>query len=124
MTTDNSWANGCSKCAYGIVEAPELTGACELYLERLAQAINGDIIFCECVAGKNYRAFLLNRHKFLLSEARSKPNLAWFAERKTHPDIESALRVMSESYVKAPPIRWDGAESIAPPEAVPTPIGA
>ena len=55
------WAKGCARCRNGIVLAPELTGAASLYLERLVQAIDGDITFCTCQAGQRYRVSLNNR---------------------------------------------------------------
>ena len=55
------WARGCEGCAYGIILAPELTGAASLYLERLVQATDGDITFCTCPAGHSYRVALNNR---------------------------------------------------------------
>ena len=64
------WARGCDACTCGIVLAPELTGAAPLYLERLVQAIDGDITFCTCEAGKAYRVSLLNRRQKLIEEAR------------------------------------------------------
>lgn len=65
-----SWARGCDACACGIVLAPELTGAAPLYLERLVQAIDGDITFCTCQAGQRYRVSLLNRRQQVLEQAR------------------------------------------------------
>jgi hypothetical protein len=117
---ENEWARGCPQCKYGIVSAPERTGACELHLERLVQAIDGDITFCECRAGKANRANLLNRYEFLKREAKRDPRMATFAERKTHPDIEAARKAMQGGYeyVKAPPIRWVGDEPVAPPEPI------
>lgn len=105
-SNENAWARGCSKCKYGIVSAPELTGSCELYLERLVQAMNGDITFCTCKAGDCYDIGLRNRRQALIEEARRRyPN---HAARSTHPDIESARSAVAHSYayVKAPPIRW------------------
>lgn len=70
--TDNgpTWARGCDACTCGIVAAPELTGAASLYLERLVQAIDGDITFCECQAGRAYRVSLLNRRQEIIEQAR------------------------------------------------------
>lgn len=105
-SNENAWARGCSKCKYGIASSPELTGTCELYLERLVQAMNGDITFCDCKAGVAYRSGLLNRRLILLDEAKRDPLMASFAERKTHPDIEQAERALRHSYSMAPPIRF------------------
>lgn len=122
---EQDWARGCDKCKFGIASAPELTGACELYLERLVQAIDGDITFCDCKAGVRFRVFLLNRFQFLKEEARKDSRMASFVEKKSHPDIEIARRAMASSYgmVKVPPIRWvDRSEPVAPPvELEPTP---
>lgn len=109
-SNENDWAAGCANCSYGIVNPPERTGACELYLERLVQAIDGDLTFCTCRAGKACYANLKNRLLFLRSEAKRDPRMASFAERNTHPDIEAARRAMQSGYefVKAPPIRWAG----------------
>ncbi|MCC7196413.1 MAG: hypothetical protein IT356_12740 [Gemmatimonadaceae bacterium] len=65
-----SWAAGCDACTNGIVLAPELTGAVSLYLERLVQAIDGDVTFCTCRAGVAYRSSLLNRRQEILERAR------------------------------------------------------
>lgn len=113
----NHWARGCDKCKNGIAQAPELTGACELYLERLVQAVDGDITFCDCQAGTRYRVFLLNRFQFLKEEARKDHRMTSFVEKKSHPDIDGARHAMHASYgmVKSPPIRWVGDEPLAPP---------
>ncbi len=99
-TVDNSWAKGCKSCTYGIVAAPEITGACEFYLERLAQAINGDITFCDCRAGTSYRVSLLNRRQKLIEEARKYPRMVEQAKRSTHPDILSAQVLILEKFAK------------------------
>lgn len=65
-----TWARGCPSCTCGIVAAPELTGAASLYLERLVQAIDGDITFCTCQAGKSYRVSLLNRRQEIIEQTR------------------------------------------------------
>lgn len=111
------WASGCEKCKIGIVCAPELTGACELYLERLVQAIDGDITFCDCQAGARYRVYLLNRFQFLKEEARKDGRMTVFVENKSHPDIEAARRAMNSSYemLKPPPIRWVDKDIVPPP---------
>lgn len=84
------WAKGCEQCSYGLVSAPEMTGADSYYLERLVQAIDGDIHFCSCKAGLAYRSSLLNRRQTLIEEARKNPKMREHANRRTHPDIESA----------------------------------
>ncbi len=107
--TDNgpSWARGCPNCSHGIAAAPELTGACELYLERLVQACDGDITFCTCQAGIRYRVFLRNRFLFLTDEVKKKPSLSAFIGRNTHPDIESArIAIQANQGAKTPPIRF------------------
>lgn len=121
-SNENNWAMGCPKCRYGIAAAPELTGSCELYLERLVQAMNGDITFCECKAGIRYRSGLLNRRQVLLEEAKRDPRMAAHAERKSHPDIEQAQRALAQSYtmLKTPPIRWvDASQPIESEPAAP-----
>lgn len=102
------WANGCDQCKAGIVSSPALTGACELYLERLVQAIDGDIHFCDCKAGIRYRVFLKNRLLFLRAEAKQHKQMGGYAERGSHPDIENARKAIQSSaaYVKAPTVRW------------------
>lgn len=115
---DTEWANGCKKCKYGIVSAPALTGATELYLERLAQFINGDIQFCDCQAGSRYRVYLMNRNQFLVEEARQKTNLSFYAAKGSHPDIEQALNAVQGEYFKAPPIHWEDDDKPVPEAAV------
>lgn len=104
----NHWAAGCDKCKYGIVSAPELTGACELYMERLVQAIAQEITFCECEAGKRARQFLLNRRQKLIEEARRDPRMAAQAMRLSHPDIEISTHNIAHSYaMRVPTIHLD-----------------
>jgi len=86
----NHWGRGCDKCKYGIVMAPELTGACSLHLERMVQALSKQIIFCECQAGTRYRVFLLNYRQKLIEEARHDKRMAQSANGLTHPEIEWA----------------------------------
>lgn len=90
-----TWSRGCPSCTCGIVLAPEITGAAPLYLERLVQAIDGDITFCTCEAGKAYRVSLLNRRQKLIEEARQDTRMVESAREKTHPDIENARLAMS-----------------------------
>lgn len=92
-----AWARGCEKCKCGIVEAPELTGAVSLYLERLVQAIDGDLHFCTCQAGVRYRVSLLNRFEALKDEAKRDKRMTDAAQRRTHPDVEAARHVIHES---------------------------
>lgn len=117
VNTGNHWGRGCKECKYGLVNAPELTGACEVYLERLVQAIDGDLQFCTCQAGTRYRVFLANRFLFLKAEAKRDSRMASFVALNSHPDIESARRAMGSSYgmAKMPTIRWTGEEPLAPP---------
>lgn len=117
VTTGNHWGRGCEQCAYGIVDAPTLTGACEVYLERLVQMIDGALNFCSCRAGSRYRAFLLNRFQFLKEEARRDHRMTAFVALNSHPDIESARRAMDSSYgmMKMPSIHWEESEVLAPP---------
>lgn len=118
-TNENMWARGCPQCKYGILSAPELTGAGSLYLERLVQAIDGDLQFCTCRAGERYKNALRNRLLALRSEAKRDKRMASFVERNTHPDIESTRHAMQNKtgYVKAPRIRWDG-DAVPAPESV------
>lgn len=117
VTTGNHWGRGCKECKYGLVSAPELTGACEVYLERLVQAIDKQLTFCACQAGTRYHVFLLNRFQFLKEEARKDGRMSHFSKMNSHPDIESARRAMDSSYgmLKMPTIRWTGEEPLAPP---------
>lgn len=81
------WSFGCSQCRFGIVAAGDLTGITELHLERLVQALAKEIEFCDCLAGRCYRAFLLNRRQKLIEEARKDKRMQGDATRLTHPEI-------------------------------------
>lgn len=81
------WAYGCSNCRCGIVAAGDLTGIAELHLERLVQALAKEIEFCDCLAGRCYRAYLLNRRQKLIEEARKDKRMHAEAARLTHPEI-------------------------------------
>lgn len=104
------WAHGCENCQYGIVQALPLTGATELHLERLVQAIDKQLVFCTCKAGTRYRSFLLNRRQFLLEEARRSPRMGQAAARASHPDIDIARQRIHKSYETAEPptIHYEG----------------
>lgn len=104
------WANGCDQCKYGIVSAPELTGACEFYLERIVQHSAGDIEFCTCRADLAYKAAILNRKQQRIEEARRDPRMSAQAHRLTHPDIEIAASHIQNSYImaQAPTIHMEG----------------
>jgi hypothetical protein len=84
------WAYGCEHCKYGIKSAPALTGACEIYLERLVQAIERTLVFCECTAGQKYRSYLLHTRARLIREAQHAKNMGDYGKRNTHPEIEWA----------------------------------
>lgn len=98
------WAAGCGKCHHGLAIAPELTGACELHLERLAQAIAGEIVFCECQAGIRYRVFLLNLRQARIEEARKHKSMERWAAKLTHPEIEWAVQRRGETVNFVPTI--------------------
>lgn len=103
---DNAWARGCPKCAYGIVSAPELTRACDLHMERLVQAMNKLVTFCDCKAGTRYHVYLKNRYQILIEEARREaandPRMMAAAGKGTHPDIEIAAWHIEQSYKMMP----------------------
>jgi hypothetical protein len=107
-SNENDWARGCPKCKGGIASAPELTRACELYMERLVQALDKQIIFCECKAGTRYRAYLLNRRAIAIEEVRGH-NLSPQKALDMHPDIAAARKSISHSYEMArlPTIHWE-----------------
>lgn len=102
--TDNgpAWAKGCANCHFGIVSAPELTGAAPLYMERMVQHLDKSLTYCDCRAGKAAYAALGNRYRKLVEEARKDKRMAEFAARTSHPDIEAALRAVHEAYALAP----------------------
>lgn len=112
---NNAWARGCPKCKYGIASAPELTGACELHLERLVQAIAKQLVFCDCQAGKLYRVYLLNRRQKLIEEARRDPRMHEYAQRLTHPDIEVSEWQVATSYAMlTPTMHFEGSAAPVP----------
>lgn len=119
---EQDWARGCPSCKYGIASAPELTGSSELYLERIAQALNGDIQFCTCKAGVRSRAHLLNRHQMLIEEARRDPRMAESAQRRSHPDIEVAQWKIQNSYAAMPTIHYESAAPIVEDGSVEVPV--
>lgn len=62
-------AAGCPLCKFGIVSAPDLVGAAvPLYLQRLVQAIDHELVFCGCQAGKHYRISLANRRLEIIEQ--------------------------------------------------------
>jgi hypothetical protein len=89
-----TWAMGCSKCKFGIVDAPALTGVVELYLERLVQAVDGDVTFCTCKAGEERRKNVVKRDQFLRAEAKNIFTMQPQARRDSHVDIEVARTKM------------------------------
>jgi hypothetical protein len=98
-----AWAQGCDKCECGIAFAPDLTGAAPLYMERIIQHLDGSIAYCDCRAGKAYRASLGNRYRKLIEEARKDRRMTDYALRTSHPDIEAARRAIHAVYEAAPP---------------------
>lgn len=92
------WARGCENCECGITNAPDLTGACSFYLERIVQALETKgAIFCGCRAGLAARSNLLNKRQALIEEARKDPRMLVQAMAQTHPDIEHAKRKVDEA---------------------------
>lgn len=96
-----TYAKGCAQCTFGIVAAPALTQAVPLYLERLIQAIDGDITFCACQAGQSYRTSLLKRHKTVTEQDKAAMRIVTHktagSEQALNPDntlrIDSALEI-------------------------------
>ncbi len=116
-TSGPAWAKGCERCAYGIVASPEVTGAVEFYLERVVQAVDGDLTFCTCKAGERYRLSLLNRHRKLIEDAKKDGRMGEAASRKSHPDIENARAAMLESHGKMARVPTVHFESVPTPAA-------
>ena len=58
-----SWALGCEKCTHGLISSVPLTGRDSIYMERMVQAIDGMVEFCDCQAGHMYRQFLRRQYK-------------------------------------------------------------
>lgn len=88
---------GCAKCHYGIVSAPELTRAVELYRERVVQFLAGDLTFCGCKAGKLYEVGLLNLRQQMLEK---NPSELYEAQRRIMHSYEM-LRVPTVHYEPA-----------------------
>lgn len=110
LTSGPEWSHGCEHCSHGIVIAPEPSGACEFYLERIVQMRAGDIVFCECRAGLAYHAALRNRQQERIEEARKDPRMAEQAQRLTHPDIEiAAWRLRGKADAGIPSMHFEGA---------------
>lgn len=97
------WARGCPSCKFGIVSAPDLTGACSLTLERLVQATDKQLVFCKCKAGECAYNNMRNLHQQLIEEARKDPRMQEQAHRLTHPDIEGARHKIELAYATMPP---------------------
>lgn len=116
--SDNEWAGGCDKCKYGIVSSPTMTGACNLYLERLVQFIARQIDFCTCQAGIRYRVHLQNVRQKLIEEARGDPRMVESAKRLSHPEIEMAEWQITASYLMmpAPTMRYEKTRPVATAE--------
>lgn len=60
---DVHWARGCDRCRFGLTVTPEHRTGISLYVERAVQASLGLVQFCDCRAGKAYRAFLRNTYR-------------------------------------------------------------
>lgn len=88
------WANGCSKCQGGLVNPPscrEFSAA--TYLVRLFQANAGRLTFCDCLAGRMYRKFLLGAYN----------------DVKTGKDtVSDGFRQNLEDQVNTPTVHYEG----------------
>jgi hypothetical protein len=91
-----AWANGCSDCTYGIKQAPLPTRVVETYLERLVQATEDAITFCECKAGVMRRQQMRREYTRLLKETATRPLFAAIP-RDTHLDLENAARLIRKA---------------------------
>lgn len=68
-------------------------------MERMCQAVNDEVVFCDCKAGVRHHVSLRNRYRALLEEARKDGRMTKYAASKTHPDIESTLNKMQAARV-------------------------
>lgn len=116
--TDNGpeGAHGCPLCEFGIVTAPEITGAVPLYLERLVQAVDGDITFCGCQAGRHYRVSLRNRRQEMIEQMKQDGRGTVKVD-----DPVSVARVLIgiEQAKRVPTVHADGASEPVEQELVP-----
>jgi hypothetical protein len=104
------WAKGCERCEYGITNAPDLTGAVSVSMERMVQAIESNgRIFCTCRAGVAARSNLKNRKQRLIEEAKTMP-LAREHGYNSAPDIEIAKQLIDKARAKSvPTMHYEGA---------------
>jgi hypothetical protein len=96
------WASGCPSCEFGIVHT-DLTGAVNLYLERIVQANESKgAIFCGCRAGVAARSNLRNVIQSRIEEARrgTEPGAR---VATTHSDITIAKQKVAEARAKSVP---------------------
>jgi hypothetical protein len=103
------WASGCERCKFGVVNAPDLTGAVSVSMERMVQAIESNgRIFCTCRAGVAARSNLKNRKQMLIEEAKMMP-LAREHGYDSAPDIEIAKQKVAEARAKSvPTVHFEG----------------
>lgn len=87
-----AWAYGCESCRYGLVNAPDVTGAVPIYEERTMHAADGLITFCNCQAGHMYRQHLRRWYSRMTDEYRE------------------YLRGVMAAHVTTPTMRYEGTQ--------------
>lgn len=96
------WASGCGQCRYGIVNYEEPRGGDSLYMERLVQAVDGALQFCECQAGNMLRQNL--RRQYTVVQAIT-VTLSGMEQSAGEMMLDQARRHVSE---RVPNIHWSG----------------
>lgn len=85
----NRWAYGCEKCEFGLIDPPEPVQKwpgnlnITLVYQRLWEARNHLLTFCDCPSGKNYRAYLLKMYRNVKDGVEHIPD-TWYGALDIH----------------------------------------
>lgn len=70
LAQEQTWANGCPSCTFGVTAQGTLTGAVSLYEERMVQAMRGEAKFCTCRAGHMARQYARKVYSAMTDDGR------------------------------------------------------
>lgn len=70
LAQEQTWANGCPRCTFGVTTQGKLTGAVSLYEERMVQAMRGEAEFCTCRAGHMARQYARKVYSAMTDDGR------------------------------------------------------
>lgn len=99
LAQEQTWANGCDHCQFGVVRHAPYTGAVSLFEEQAVQAGRRELTFCTCRAGLLAKQYARKNYGAMSEDGR----------RMATEKVDAAqVILMGHDAVDAPTVRLEG----------------